>query len=300
MFAKPPPSFIERVHNILYDLLSERPEATSNEDYLKHHVEFELLHSDVDESYVLRIGINYRGGNVQHIRTDDSGTLVGWNPDGSPIGTGDDAMVLLSGHTIFDRGDDEPDMNDSKISGGHIPDGKSVRIEFKVRGWLGKTKNLDGAQVEKDLELLKNDEADLLIMCLSETAHRKWLGEGPEHHARRRTGVDRFQNFLFDLDEANLPDGVVKKRNINFESQHWRVSCQRVEATQDSIMPGADHFITMCWKISDNPSHVIHTPGNREIGDRQGSLFEEKRLLSRNDSKSPELPNEIVQDTLAR
>jgi hypothetical protein len=299
MFANPPLTFTNRVHKLIHDLLSERPEAASNEDYLKHHVEFELLHSDVDESYALRIGINYRGGNVQRIETDDSGTLIGWNPDGSPLGIEDDAMVLLSGHTIIDRGEDEPDMNDSKISGGNIPDGKSVRIEFKVRGWLGKTKNLDGAQVEKDLNLLKNDDADLLIMCLSETAHRKWLGEGPEHHARRRIGVDRFQNFLFDIDDSDLPDGVVKRRNINFESQHWRVSCQRVEATQDSIMPGANHFITMCWKVSDDPSHVIRNSDNRAIVERQGNLFEEKRLVSRSGSKFPNLPDGVVQNVLS-
>jgi len=230
MFVSPPESLVDHIHEIIYDILSEEPWATSSEALLQHYIEFELLMKDVDPSYVLRIGINYHGQKVQHLRTDGDDVLVGWNPTGDALGTGEDAKVLLAGHTIFDRADHEPMMSDTKVGGAGIPQDRFVRIEFKTRGWLGKTKNLDGAQLEKDLDLLKDGDADLLVICLSETAHRKWRGEGPKHHASRRVGVDRFSQFLIHTD--TIQEGERRDWNIIFEGQPWRVSCQCVAGNE--------------------------------------------------------------------
>lgn len=243
----PPESLTNLIHQKLSELLRSNPAATSSEAYVRSYMEFAVIAAEVTPRYYLRIGINYHGQKVQHLQTNPgTGVLIGWNPAGDALGTGSDAKVLLAGHTIFDRDSDEPMMNDTKIGGGNIPGGSYVRIEFKARGWLGQTKNLDGKQLEKDLDLLKQDRADLLVICLSETAHRKWRGEGPPHQASRRTGTDRFSKILVPISDLHSTNMLV--RRIDFENQNWVVSTQRVIGAPDSMMPGAEHFITLCWR----------------------------------------------------
>jgi len=113
--------------------------------------------------------------------------------------------------------------------------------------------------MEKDIDLLKHDQADLLIITLSETAHRKWRGEGPKHQTRRRTGIDRFVRFLVPMDDLQGTD--ILTQNIDFEGQIWTVSSRRVIGLADSIMPGAEHVVTMCWRSEvesgvENPSQA--------------------------------------------
>lgn len=243
----PPAALIDRLHSVIEDLLRENPAATSSESYVQNHIEYALLEEDTDPRYYLRIGINYHGAKVQHIQYDaDSGVLVGWNPEGDALGTGKRAQVLLANVTIFDRDPAEPMMNDTKVGGGEIPTGRYVRIEFKVRGFLGKTKNLDGKQLEKDINLIQNDRADLMVVCLSETAHRKWRGEGPSHQAGRRTGTERFQQLLVAPTQLSGTDVLL--REIDFEGQPWSVSTQRVIGAPGSSMPGAQHFVTIAWR----------------------------------------------------
>ncbi|GJQ28615.1 MAG: hypothetical protein HBSAPP03_04990 [Phycisphaerae bacterium] len=242
----PPASLVRLIHQELQNLLSTNPASTSSEAYIQHHLEFEILRATTDPKYFIRIGINYHGDKVQQLRLDADGRLQGWNRAGDALGTGRRAKMLLAGHTIFDRDPDEQRMSDTKIGGGDLAAGQYVRMEFKARGWLGKTKNLDGAQLEKDIDLLKDDRADLLVICLSETAHRKWRGEGPRHQADRRTGTVRFQQILVDL--AQLPDHHVHERQIDFEGQRWIVSAQRIAGAETSIMPGAEHIVTMVWR----------------------------------------------------
>lgn len=243
----PPKALVDRIHSILEELLTRNPAATSSESYVQHHIEFALLEEEVEPRYYLRIGINYHGAKVQHIQYDAAtGGLIGWNPGGDALGVGQNAQILLAGVTIFDRDADEPMMNDTKVGGGEIPRGRYVRIEFKVRGFLGKTKNLAGSQLEKDIDLIKTDRADLMVVCLSETAHRKWRGEGSAFHATRRTGTDRFAKLLVEPDVLTGTDALV--RDIDFEGQHWSVSSQLVVGAPDSAMPGAKHFITLAWR----------------------------------------------------
>jgi len=247
MTRTPPDSLIQLVHETLSELLENNPAATSSEAYVQHHLQFKIIQSDVTPRYYLRIGINYHGQKVQHITVDSStGRLVGWNPSGDALGTGKKAKVLLAGITIFERDLHEPMMNDTKIGGGNIPQDEYIRVEFKARGWLGQTKNLGGSQLEKDLNLLKRDKADLLVICLSETAHRKWRGEGNKHHATKRTGTTRFQQIL--VDPMQLSQTSILQRNITFENQNWVVSTQRVIGASTSIMPTAEHYITLCWR----------------------------------------------------
>lgn len=248
----PPASLITFLHEVLFELLRSNPAATASEAYVQHYVEFELIKfpaSSHHPRYFVRIGINYHGAKVQQIEVDNqTGVLVGWNESGDALATGKRAKMRLAGYTIFDRDLDEPNMSDTKIGGGEIPPGSYIRVEFKVRGWLGKTKNLDGEQLEKDIDLLKNDQADLLITCLSETAHRKWRGEGPVHQAERRTGTDRFLQIFVPTE--SLVDSEILERDIVFEGQAWTISTRKVTGAVGSIMPGADHFITMCWRRS--------------------------------------------------
>jgi len=245
----PSSSLINFLHDVLFDLLSHNPAATVSESYVQNHLEFALILAPVTPRYFLRIGINYHGKKVQHISVDPTtGILVGWNAEGDALGTGSRAKVLLAGHTIFDRDPDEPIMNDMKTGGGSIRPGTYLRVEMKVRGWLGKTKNLDGKQLEKDIDLLKHDQADLLVLCLSETAHRKWCGEGPRHQAIRRTGCDRFSRLLVPMSALQGTD--ILEQNIEFEGQLWTVSSRRVVGLPGSIMPGAEHVVTMCWRPS--------------------------------------------------
>jgi hypothetical protein len=155
------------------------------------------------------------------------------------------AKVLLAGQTIFPRDDDEQLMSDSKVGGGPIPDGKYVRVEFKVRGWLGKTNNLGGEQLEKDLYLLQDDRADLLVIGLSETDDLKWRGDGPTYQAARRTGTARFAEVLVD------PVAVTSwpaRRDFTFEDQPWAMLTDKVLAAAGSSMPGAIHYVTLLWR----------------------------------------------------
>lgn len=244
----PPDTLICLIHQEISDLLIRNPAATSSEAYVRHHMEMAVIDEKRAPHYYLRIGINYHGAKVQQLKTDDRGVLIGWNPGGDALGTGRHAKVLLAGTTIFDRDIGEPMMSDTKIGGGDIPNDSYIRIEFKARGWLGQTKNLDGKQLEKDLDLLKGDNADLLVICLSETAHRKWRGEGPPHQAQRRTGTPRFAQILMPVNR--IIDRQIHRVKIKFEGQDWMVSTQRVIGSDTSMMPGAEHFITLCWRRS--------------------------------------------------
>jgi hypothetical protein len=35
-------------------------------------------------------------------------------------------------------------------------------------------------------------------------------------------------------------------RSVTFEGQEWQVGTQRIRGGVDSIMPGAEHFVTTC------------------------------------------------------
>ena len=247
MSNTPPSDLILRIHQVLSELLSDNPAASSSEAYMQNSFEFAMLTEDYSPRYFVRIGINYHGKSVQQLQVDSAtGILKGWNRNGDALGTSKKAKMLLANHTIFKRDNDEPMMNDSKIGGGSIQNGVYIRMEFKARGWLGKTKNLAGEQLEKDLDLLKADQADILVICLSETAHLKWIGKGPEHQVKRRTGLDRFKIIL--IEPSNLLNTQIVQRNISFEGQPWSVSSQRVIGLDSSIMPGAEHIITICWR----------------------------------------------------
>ncbi len=249
MPVTPPDSLVALLHRELQLLLQDNPVATSSEAYVQNHVEFALLREPVSPPYYLRIGINYHGQQVQHVQVSEkTSELIGWNPDGDPLGTGRRAKFLLGKHTIFPRRPDEHNMTDSKIGGGPVPAGLEIRIEFKVRGWLGKTRNLDGAQLEKDIDLLQDDRADLLVIALSEIAHLKWRGEGPVYQAERRTGTARFRQIL--LPGRDLPLGEIVRREMSFEGAPWVTSAQRVAGSASSLMPGAEHVVTLCWQKS--------------------------------------------------
>lgn len=262
----PPPSLVALIHGILSDLLTNNPIATSSEKYVQNHIEFELIKTPVQPRYFIRIGINYHGNMVQHIEVvNSSNVLKGWNPDGDALGTGSRAKMLLAEHTIYKRDPNEPIMSDTKIGGGQVSPGRYIRVEYKARGWLGQTKNLDGKQLEKDLDLLKNDNADLLVLCLSETAHLKWRGEGPAHQAARRSGIGRFCQLLLPIPvyiETNI-----QQRDIIFEEQPWTISSQRIIGAPSSIMPGAEHFVTLCWR---RDSTTMHVPGT-SIADEEAT-----------------------------
>jgi hypothetical protein len=133
---------------------------------------------------------------------------------------------------------------------------------LKVRGWLGKTKNLDGAQLLKDFRLLRDDRADLLVIALSEVAHLKWRGEGPAHQVKRRVGCADFEKVLADpaaLDGTNIATQEIVGFRIETKldpneptvrRQHWRTSTQRVIGSASSNMPRAEHFVTLCWRAA--------------------------------------------------
>jgi hypothetical protein len=260
MPIEPPADLRARLHALLAELLQKNPAATSSESYVQHHIEFELLAEQINPRYLIRIGINYHGSMVQHITYGPNGVLIGWNPQGDALGTGAKAKVLLAGRTIFPRIPNEQVMSDCKIGGGSVPSGRYVRAEFKVRGWLGKTKNLDGAQLLKDFRLLRDDQADLLVIALSEVAHLKWRGDGPAHQVGRRTGCVDFKKIL--VDPRNLNGTTITPQDIpslqiqtkleptepSAPSQHWKTSTQRVVGSASSNMPGAEHFVTLCWR----------------------------------------------------
>lgn len=260
----PPNALLDLILDETTAILEKNPAATSSEAFMQHNIEFALLLHSHEPRYVIRIGINYHGQCVQQIALDENGKLVGWNEQGDALATGPRSKMRLSGYTIFPRDADEPMMNDTKICGGEIPRGQYVRVEFKVRGWLGKTKNLDGKQLEKDIELLKDDRADLMVVCLSETAHKKWRGEGPNHQALRRTGTERFRQILIDYDD--IAARTNDDRVIDFEGQRWRVRSRLVTGHVTSIMPGATHVITLVCKSHEQPLAEPHV-GLAAIGD---------------------------------
>ena len=99
MFYTPPTEFIETLQKIINDLLVENPAATSSEQFLQHHVEFELMKININPKYFMRIGINYHGAKVQHIGLDNKGKLIGWNPD--QMGTLTSFLICSS--TLFDK-----------------------------------------------------------------------------------------------------------------------------------------------------------------------------------------------------
>lgn len=241
--VEPPESLKAIIMDELYKLVRKNPMAPSSESYVQHSIEFKLIKYDVDPPYHLRIGINYHGAQVQHIKVDPtSGVLIGWNPDGDALKGGRRAKMLLGGVTIFPREADEPTMNDLKVGGGDVGE-RYVRIEFKVRGWLGKTKNLDGGQFEKDINLLKNDRADLLVWCLSETAHRKFRGEGPDHQTSRRSSIARLSPFLLNSDR--YCNDVQIKFDAELEGERFQVVTRRCTASRTSVMPHAIHYLTL-------------------------------------------------------
>ena len=67
--------------------------ATSSEQFLQHHVEFELMKININPKYFMRIGINYHGVKVQHMM-NNKGKLIGWDPDGDALGIGSKAKML--------------------------------------------------------------------------------------------------------------------------------------------------------------------------------------------------------------
>nr|AEN19707.1 XcmI [Xanthomonas campestris] len=263
MPVTPPQDLIDFIDDILSDLLTNNPLATSSEAYVQNHIEFELVRRNHNPKYYLRIGINYHGEKVQHIMVDPlTGKLIGWNPAGDALGTGANAKMLLANYTIFDRAPGEHMMTDCKVGGGPLAAGQYVRAEFKVRGWLGKTKNLDGKQFQKDLDLMGADKADLLVWCLSETAHCKFRGEGPAHQAGRRTGCQDFAPILLPTNQIGIapvtrqvPYRRIETANLPaaqalwINTQNWVVRSRKVTAAPGSLMPGAEHYVTMCWRV---------------------------------------------------
>lgn len=248
MGLRPPNRFRTLIHRELKSLLERNPLATVSESFIQHHIEFFLLNLKAWPRYFVRIGINFHGGLVQELKFNKKGVLIGWNPKGDPLGIRHNAKIILSGPngTIVSRESNEPMMSDSKFGGGCLPHNRYIRLEYKVRGWLGKTKNLDGKQLEKDLDLLKRDKADLLVVCLSETAHLKWRGHGPEHQASRRTSVNRFKVVLPRLE--CISSNKISSKCITFENQKWRVTAQRAYGRKTSPMPGALHSIILISK----------------------------------------------------
>lgn len=261
----PPTPLIDDIQRILVDLLTKNPLATSSEAFVQNLIEFDLVNVQTIPRYLLRIGINYHGAKVQHLSADANNRLIGWNPAGDALATGDNAKMRLANHTIFPRNDNEHMLSDCKVGGGSIPTGQFVRIEFKVRGWLGKTKNLDGKQMHKDIDLLGSDRADLLVWCLSETAHEKWRGAGPAHQVQRRTGCADFLPLLQPI--ANItttrqtfpvvtyrrtqpadPIEVASWAGIWTSPQQWTVSAIKITGDPNSLMPGADHYVTFIWR----------------------------------------------------
>lgn len=248
MGHRPEPLLREHLHDVLSRLMEEEPLATQSEAYLQHRVETELLHWAIAPPYTIRIGINYHGQWVQHM-TLDNGVIVGWNPGGDVFSSRANAKMRMKGYSIFARRPNEQLMTDSRIGGGPVAMDEFVRTEFKVRGWLGKTRNLDGAQLLKDVNLLRDDLADLLVVTLSERAYLQWRGGGPAHQAVRRTGVVTFRAFL----PPPPAHGAITSATGTWPAEIDRVaftfesSTQRVTAAAASTMPGAVHFVTLVW-----------------------------------------------------
>ena len=267
--AEPPQSMIEEMLIYLQDLYERNPLSSSNEAYLQNRIEHHFIFT---LDYTLRLGANYRGANIQLIRTNAAGRLIGWNPAGSVFGVGRRGKLILKNQapggerTIFPREAGESTQTDTKLqSGPDLNDDEYVRIEHKVRGWNGKSRNLDGIQFLKDIVLLQEGEADLLHWSLSEAAYRKWRGEGPNPNAR--AGLPQFQPVLtLDPDGANdridfnttIPGNFTPRSNINGGAGpvanagvvynfnvDVSVTILRVQANAASIMPTAEHYVVL-------------------------------------------------------
>jgi hypothetical protein len=254
--------------NYLRDLYERNPLASSNEAYLQNRIEHHFI---FNLGYTLRLGANYHGAYIQLIRTN-AGRLIGWNPAGSVFGRGQNGKLILRNNvvggeqTIFPREAGESTQTDTKLqSGPYLNDDQYVRIEHKVRGWNGKSRNLDGTQFLKDIVLLQEREADLLHWSLSEAAYRKWRGEGPNPGAR--AGLTQFQPVLtLDPDGVNdqidfnttIPGnftprseigggaGTVAFANVVYNfNVDVSVTILRVRAGAASIMPTAEHYVVL-------------------------------------------------------
>lgn len=240
----PTTGVVSSVFRVLTALLKDNPLASGSEAYLQNHLEFSLL-SQTPLRFGLRIGINYRGATVQHVELDGQGRLIGWNPSGDALGQGARSKLVLAGQTIVNRSVGEHAMSDTRLIKGDLPQGFYTRLEIKCRGWLGKTRNLDGKQLEKDLNLLTQGHADGVVIVLSEVAHRKWCGEGQATQAARRTGVGRFSALLTPLDQlprapASVSTAIRTDPGVNRQVTVREVA---VEASNQSSMPGALHSI---------------------------------------------------------
>jgi hypothetical protein len=84
---------------------------------------------------------------------------------------------------------------------------------------------------------------------LSEVAHRKWRGEGPAHQVARRAGLADFARVLIDP-SALSGTRVVTRRFVWDAGQQWKTSTQRVVGGPTSTMPGAEHYVTLCWRVT--------------------------------------------------
>ena len=259
----PPAHLLDLIETCLITLLRTNPLATSSEAFVRETVELSVVKSLHEPRYGLRIGINYHGQMVQQIALDAEGHVIGWNPNGEWGATRARAKMRLGGYTIFPRNEDEHSMSDAKFYGGDIPDQEFVRCEFKVRGWLGKTRNLDGGQLLKDFELLAQDYADLLVICLSEVAYRKWRGEGNQREIDRRIGLIYFSPVLQSIEDYDADgrlDGEVEidtptKTDTGWrpgQRQRWAVRRTKVIASPRSVMPGAEHYVILCWRPPPN------------------------------------------------
>jgi hypothetical protein len=268
--AEPPAQMIEQILEYLVPLYTDRPLASSNEAYLQNRIEHHFI---FNLGYSLRIGINYHGGMIQLIRVNPvTGRLVGWNQNGSVFGIGHRNKLIMTTQqprgesTVFPREPNESTQTDTKLQAGpNLNSDQYVRIEHKVRGWDGKSKNLDGKQFLKDIVLLQGNEADLLHWSLSEAAYRKWRGERPR--ANQRAGLVQFQPILgLDPDGAddradfnaqvggdftpagNIEGGAGRLAEAGVAYQFAldiSVTIHRVRADANSIMPTAEHYIVL-------------------------------------------------------
>ncbi len=255
--------------NIVRGVLIANPLVTGSEKRLEAIIEDQFLL----KGSAIRIGINYHGQYVQHVQLNDEGNIAGWNPEGDVFRRGSKNKMIMKSTdpdnpgTIIDRDDGEHNNTDSKIQNGRfLREAEYVRVEHKVRGWLGKTRNLDGEQLMKDIALLQHNQADLLHWSLSEAAYRKFRGEGPVHQAQRRSGTTQFFSLLPN-------DRLLENKNrrldfyVNITGDYtWRkgvaetpieegettqfnfpvsVSVAKVDSGNQPPMPHCEHYVIM-------------------------------------------------------